>query len=781
MMRRSLSLEATPATAPAWWHRDPLRLATTALIIFFVVCAAALWLVGDGTYFVKRMTESHNIILVAANAHDPLSFILQDVAASPDPAAHPYWYIHHPNLPAKIVSLVLGAFGLGLRGQTAAMLLINAAGLLLVASAFRRLSGPSAVGALLIAVTSYGAFHYSAGDLCRGPLYPLVWLLLLALLRNQKLDAWRWNLTIAATVVAAVLSDWGLAVFVVAFACCVATLGRGTVPWRWIGLWVVMPAVAALAAYEGAVIAAVGWKFFLVDLKVTYFGRLGAGTFVDYSHMLQTYRDNNVVVWPPQGRGTDTLFDLVAVLAIAPLLNTGPAWLLLMPLTVWAMVRTARRLRLGYAAWTVIAAAALISIIGIVPLAILAIPLVIIGIALARVPMATPVQRLTGLAASTLLALVAAAALFPSFTMGFTISGGRPPLPLLEMAAAGLLAELVLSGALARLLTSLARRTRPQLSRAAVPFVVTLATVLVVTAFTIARGGAAFFGTPRILALGLAAALAGSVLIVAIEGHAFLVRMAADGTRPAGVAKAVALRRWLWAGLLIGLAALLAMHESANPVLFGRYSLYYGALLGMITAAALAAVVVAIWPDLARASWQGLQNACGLGDGARWGRGAAQMVAAVGLVLVVAQGLWLGVAAATQPPEPIPYARELEKPAYRGRSFATTAYEGLVWYSTRGWAYMPPANPPDPGPIGPRFRHFADWRNEAKYGRPEFFLCDNTGTAYIRPGMRADSDRPADLVCKGPCTCRDVVAQLAARGHKVEVDRDDYAIVRFRW
>lgn len=780
-MRRSLSLEAAPAGTPAWRWRDPFALATAALIIFFLVCAAVLWVVGDGTYFVKRMTESHNILLVAANVHDPLSFILQDVAASPDPAAHPFWYIHHPNLLAKIVSLILGAFGLGLEGQTAAMLVLNAAGLVLVASAFRTVSAAAAVGALVAAVTSYGAFHYSAGDLCRGPLYPLVWLLLFALLRNRRLDALGWNLAVAATMVAAVLSDWGLAVFVVAFACCVATLGRGSVPWRWIGLWVAVPAAAALVVYEAAVVAAVGWDFFLLDLKVTYFGRLGAGTFVDYSHLLQTYRDNDVVVWPPQGHGTDTLLDLVAVLTITPLLNTGPAWLLLMPLVVWALVRTARRLRLGTAAWAVIAAAALTSVIGVLPLAVLALPLVIIGIALARVPMATPIQRLTGLTASTVLALAAAAAAFPSFTMSFTISGGRPPLPLLEMAAAALLAELVLSGALTRLLKELAHGKRPQLARAARPFLVTLATVLVVTAVTIALGEPSFFGTPRILAMGLAAALAGSVLIVAVEGRAYVIRMAADGSQPADHSMSGMLRRWLWAGLLIGLTALLAMHKSANPVLLGRYSLSYGALLGTVAVSALAAAVLAAWPGIAQSLWTGLRTASGLGRGEGRGHGAAQMVSAVAVALVVAQIFWLGIAAGAQPPQPIPYAHELEKPAYRGRSFATTSYEGLVWYSTRGWAYMPPANPPDPGPIGPRFRHFGDWRNNAKYGRPEFFLCDNTGTAYVRPGMRADSTQPADLVCKGSCTCRDVVAQLAARGHKVEVDHPDYAIVRFRW
>ena len=150
-------------------ERDPylfwIRLTLWLLAIIF----AALWAVGGRSYFVKPLTESHNIILAAAKIRDWLTHIVQELAASPDTVAHHFWYIHHPNLFAKLISFGLDRLGLGLEGQVGTMLALNVAGLAVAAAAFSRISRASALAALVIAVTSYGSFHYSAGDLCRGP------------------------------------------------------------------------------------------------------------------------------------------------------------------------------------------------------------------------------------------------------------------------------------------------------------------------------------------------------------------------------------------------------------------------------------------------------------------------------------------------------------------------------------------------------------------------------------------------------------------------------------
>ena len=81
---------------------------------------------------------------------------------------------------------------------------------------------------------------------------------------------------------------------------------------------------------------------------------------------------------------------------------------------------------------------------------------------------------------------------------------------------------------------------------------------------------------------------------------------------------------------------------------------------------------------------------------------------------------------AARPPMAPPYAVALADPQFRGASFFTSSYDGLAWYYTRGWTTMVTANPPDPNTNVRRYRHFADWRNEAKYSRPQYFLCDRS-------------------------------------------------------
>jgi hypothetical protein len=155
-------------------------------------------------------------------------------------------------------------------------------------------------------------------------------------------------------------------------------------------------------------------------------------------------------------------------------------------------------------------------------------------------------------------------------------------------------------------------------------------------------------------------------------------------------------------------------------------------------------------------------------------------IATVTAVLAIGQIGWFALSAASHPPRPIPYVEALEGPQFRGKSFLTTSYEGIAWSATGGWAYMTPANPPPPGQISTRFRHFADWKDEAKYSRPDFYLCDNTRFAYVRPATSVENAPLQEMSCAA-CTCRDVAAALKGRGHEVVVDRDDYSIVKLNW
>lgn len=771
----------TPHRSWSWragrWGRLDLQAnaydrATAAVIAFAAVLCTALWVKAGGTYFVKSLTESHNIVLAAANVRDVVTFLVQDLAASPDPGAHPFWYTHHPNLIAKTYSLVMGRLGLGLEGQIGVMLLLNVVALGLAAAVFRRLAGSAAaLGAVTVAVLSYGAFHFNAGDLARGPLYLLQWLLLYALVTNPGLADPRRNLTVAAVCAASILSDWGFALFVFGFTLCWAGASNRRIPFKWLLVWVVLPGALALALYEAAVVAAVGWDFFLFDIKVTYLGRLGVWSY-DLQSAIEEYRRHNVLIWPSQSQGTDRLQQLVAALLVAPLLNTGPAWILLMPLTVWAALRAGEALGGDRRLWLAAGIALLLNAAGLLPFPGLVVVFLWIAAMLRKAETGTPIDRLGVLLLAIVTALLLPGAIFPGFTTGFIIAAGRPPFPLLEMAAAALFVEFVVSSVAARTVW------RPALH---LPFGVRLPTLVpaLIALFllifvALAQADTSFVGLPKRLAAGLAFVLIGATLFMLVE---FAPSEAAIGKTRADRISRI-LMRWRYAAFLLLATALLANHMSAQPVILGRYSVGYAVLLGAVaTLAVIATVLTASWPLL-----RGIAGSWHSHTG-KWEslRGSA-MTAPLALLALAGAGQagWFALSVAGRPPQPIPYAEILKSERYRGKGFLTSSYEAFTWEATRGWAYMASGNPPKLAPISPRFRHFADWADERKYGRPDYFLCDNTGFSYVRPGMEWEKAGAEPLTCQ-VCTCTDVAAALAQKGHAVEVAQDDFAIIKFNW
>ena len=747
---------------------------TRAILLALAITCAGLWTAGGGTYFVKAITESHNILLAAANVADAQSLLVQDVAASPEKIAHPYWYIHHPNLFAKMLSLALGSIDLGLSGQVAILLGLNVLGLLLVAAALRRFSAAAPLGALIMAATSYGSFHFNAGDLCRGPLYLLLWPMLYALVANAQLkDRWL-NAVVAVASALSILSDWGFGLFVATFAFCWTAVGRGHAPWRWFLLTVALPMAGALSVYELTVISAVGFDFFLFDAKVTYLGRLGVGDYLNYQSLLSRFHDANVVIWPAQGRGTGTILQLIATVAVMPLLTTGPAWVLLFPVVVVAAVLTLSRLGLGGRSWLIIAMLVALNGVGLLPMPVLLIVLGIFAVRLVRVPMDNPERRLCALITAVVLGLAAPGLIFPSFTMSFTIAGGRPPFPLLEMSAAALVAELIASGALARAFGPSRDERHGRLHTGAL---IAVAASLVATLITVGTSSGTFFSIPKDLVVGLAVLVAGAPLMAAVWFYA----RAADG---AFVPRWLALMtRWQIAVLLVVAVSTLAMHKSANPAILGRFSASYLYLLSVVAFSAGAAILLALLPRLRTALGNALSRSLAAVGGLELQVTDQGARAAAGLaaLLIAAQAGWFILSIIAQPPRPIPYAQVLERPEFRGKSFLSTSYEAIVWYSTGGWAYMTPANPPPEGPLSGRFRHFADWRDEAKYGRPDFYLCDNSRYAYVRPGMSIEGQPVGKMACTTCYLPRRYSRARSARGHEAVVDGDDFSIVKFRW
>src|SRR3954467_10787791 len=57
-------------------NRDAYTLTTWFILCTLAVVCAALWVIGERTYFVRPLTESHNILLAAANVRDWLTFLV---------------------------------------------------------------------------------------------------------------------------------------------------------------------------------------------------------------------------------------------------------------------------------------------------------------------------------------------------------------------------------------------------------------------------------------------------------------------------------------------------------------------------------------------------------------------------------------------------------------------------------------------------------------------------------------------------------------------------------
>ena len=261
---------------------------------------AALWLRGGQHLFIGYNGESHSIWLTSAKAHDFFSLILQDHAASVDPAASPYYYIHHPNLVNRLYSIAAQTIGISLDSQMLGMALLTCAGAAVGFFALRRRfgDGPAAIG-IAVLVLNYPVFMSNAPDILRGLHYTLFWVLLYVLeamlLTRPRLG----ERYLAVLFFFLILTDWAFFIYCSVFSVIWLMAFDPVPPWRHILVWMVAPAVVALGLYESVVIAAIGWDFFVYDISVTFFKKLNPGTDAEsWRSILDIYHAHNIVIWP---------------------------------------------------------------------------------------------------------------------------------------------------------------------------------------------------------------------------------------------------------------------------------------------------------------------------------------------------------------------------------------------------------------------------------------------------------------------------------------------------
>ena len=294
-------------------RRGAVRERLGAFAVFLLMLAAAhvlaaLWFRAGGFFGVRETGESASIFLSSHQVRGLESFFLQEVAATSDPAAQGFFYIHHPNFISRLFTMAGIALGLSQEKIILATLMLSATSLLLAFLAFRRLFTPlTAALATAFFATSYGIFVREAGDLLRGLHAVMFWALLYvtALERDAPLERpLGLRLALALLFVLIASSDWAFFVFCLAFYLLWHLYERRGIALRHVVPWVVLPAALTFLAYFAIIIAYTGFHFFAVDALLSYFGRMGNvlsgklfGEMWDPDKFRALYQAKHIVLW----------------------------------------------------------------------------------------------------------------------------------------------------------------------------------------------------------------------------------------------------------------------------------------------------------------------------------------------------------------------------------------------------------------------------------------------------------------------------------------------------
>ena len=287
------------------------RLATIAAFLFMLAIWSAsflLWRRAGGFFGIRDTGESAAIYLSSFQVRGIVSFFLQEHAASSDPAAWGYYYIHHPNLISRLLAMIGIALGMSQEKLILGCLMLSALSLLPGFLGLARLFGPIAgLAAIGFFATSYGVYFAEGGDLLRGLHAVMLWLLvyLTALECHAAATGGRGrNVALAALFVCIASSDWAFLLFCLAFYAMWSTYAQGRLPVGHLCRWVLLPIALTFLVYFGATIVHTGFKFFMTDMLVTYFGRMGnvlsgplLGQVWNPSQFLELYRAKHIVMW----------------------------------------------------------------------------------------------------------------------------------------------------------------------------------------------------------------------------------------------------------------------------------------------------------------------------------------------------------------------------------------------------------------------------------------------------------------------------------------------------
>jgi hypothetical protein len=404
------------------------------VLILFTGLSVALniwWNIGEGFYLIKGSGESFPLYLSAYNITDWQSFFLQNVSTS----TTPLWYIHHPNLLAKLISYGFQGLGLTLESQVGLMLILSFLGLGILAAALYPISRWSAVIAVFVAVTSWGSFHFNAGDLLRAPTYILLWLAVYGVVKNVNLKNNQYNFLLASVTVLSVLSDWGFALFIIGFIYCYCTLQYPNQAFKWFIKHIGIPSAFAFLLYLIAVINTVGVKVFMVDFLYSYLHRV-VGVNFRSEQIFQALNEvgfDNIITWANLSPKNITIFVFIEVINDS---FDDLIWIFRIVVQISLVGLLAQKILQMQMKWWWW----LLSIIAIhlnvnygVSFIIYLVILIPILVRLNYLILQYQDNRMKNLVFAVLMSVFLVATIFPGYAINFLFVGGRSPMPILAI------------------------------------------------------------------------------------------------------------------------------------------------------------------------------------------------------------------------------------------------------------------------------------------------------------------------------------------------------------
>jgi hypothetical protein len=410
-----------------------------ALTSILILISEILWFQSGGFYLMKGSGESYALYNSAVNVRDFESLILQDLATSPEEAAHPFFYIHHPNIPAKVISLILHNLGFILEWQVALMLIFSAIGLGFMASEVYEKSKWGGIIAILLACTSWESFHFNAGDLLRGPTNIILMLTIYLVLKNENLMSKKLNLGIGFLVSLGLMSDFGFAAFLISLVLFYLICSKNDQKKEWALKFCLLPAIVINLIYFGVVIQRVGIDFFLLDFKINYFGKV-LGSKLLYQDIENIYQNARIVLWPSFSSKIQSFNYLISIIYNWFSLNSSLLKWGLICTAAYVIINSIIKLQLSLVWWIIFFITYVLNNFYGFNIIILLLPFILMVNKLNVLKDQTILVRLNF---SIFLALIFTALIMPGYAIDFLYIGGRSPFPIYEIMTAALLPGII--------------------------------------------------------------------------------------------------------------------------------------------------------------------------------------------------------------------------------------------------------------------------------------------------------------------------------------------------